>query len=384
MILLAAAVALAPEAAARYGFKGFVAVYLVAALAWLPLVRRFLPLGITIAIALSLRALLMFHEPFLSGDVYRYLSDGRVSASGGNPYAYTPTDARINHPEIRSIYPPLAQLLFRAVHDLTAWRLLLIAADIAAIVLLRRRGALAYAACPLVLFEGVGNAHIDLLAGVLLAFALTRRSAIAAGLASGLKIIPAAAFLALLRLRGDRWRFIAVLGFTLALPVIPFLGGPIMPGFRDYATRWIFNSPLYDGVHAIVERIPTKTIWTHHPLRFEFLSDFVYRHIYPDFLTRAILAIIAIGAILMTRRVTTAVAALLVCSPAIHPWYWLTIVPSALIERSAWLHVALMMPVSYLLYDGVANWVVYAIYATSALSVLVIRRCNPSRGDSPS
>ena len=104
--------------------------------------------------------------------------------------------------------------------------------------------------------------------------------------------------------------------------------------------------------------LPTKTIWTHHPLRFQFLSDFVYRHIYPDFLTRAILGIIALGAILLTRRVTTSVAALLICSPAIHPWYWLTIVPSVLIERSAWLYVALMMPVSYLLYDGVAGWVV--------------------------
>lgn len=381
MILLAAAVALAPAAMARFGFTGFVAVYLVAALAWLPLVRRFLPLGITIAIAVSLRALLLFHEPFLSGDVYRYLSDGRVSASGGNPYAYTPTDTRISYPEIRSIYPPLAQLLFRAVHDLTAWRLLLIAADVAAIVLLRRHGALAYATCPLVLFEGVGSGHIDLLAGVLLAFALTRRSAIAAGLASGLKIIPVAALPALLHLHRDarsRGRFLVTLGITLLLPVLPFLGGPIMPGFRDYATRWIFNSPLYDGVRAIVELVPTKSIWTHHPLRFELISDFVYRHVYPDFLTRAILGVLALGAILLARRVSTAVAALLICSPAIHPWYWLAIVPSALIERSAWLSVALLMPVSYLLYDGVAGWVVYAITWGLVIANWMYRESRPS------
>jgi hypothetical protein len=382
VILLAAAVALAPMAMARSGFKGFVALYLVAALAWLPLVRRSLPLGITIVLAVALRALLLFQQPYLSGDVYRYLSDGRVSASGGNPYAYTPTDPRINHPEIRSIYPPLAQLLFRAVHDLTAWRLLLLVADVAAIVLLRRYGALAYATCPLVLFEGVGNAHIDLLAGVLLAFALTRRSAIAAGLASGLKIIPAAALPALLRLHSgakSRARFLVMLGLTLLLPFLPYLGGPIMPGFRDYATRWIFNSPLYDGVRALVERIPTKEIWTHHPLRFELVSDFVYRHIYPDFLTRAILGVLAVGAILLARRVTTAVAALLLCSPAIHPWYWLTIVPSALIERSAWLYVALLMPVSYLLYDGVAGWVVYAIMYGGAIVIARYRESSAVR-----
>jgi hypothetical protein len=380
LILLAAAVALAPPAMMRFGFTGFVAIYVVAALAWLPLVRRSLPLGVTIAIAIALRTLLLFQAPLLSGDVYRYLSDGRVSASGGNPYAYTPADARINHPEIRSIYPPLAQLLFRVVHDLTAWRLLLVAADVAAIVLLRRYGALAYATCPLVLFEGTWSAHIDLLAGVLLAFAVARGSLIAAGLATGLKVIPAAALPVLLRMK-RRWLALAL---TLALPIIPFLRGPIMPGFRDYATRWIFNSPLYDVVRAIVERVPTKTIWTHHPLRFQFLSDVVYRHLYPDFLTRAILAVLAVGAIFLARRVTTAVAALLVCSPAIHPWYWLTIVPSALLERSRWLYAALLMPLSYLLYDRVPSWIVYALYAISALSDLVIRRWSPSRGDSPS
>jgi hypothetical protein len=170
----------------------------------------------------------------------------------------------------------------------------------------------------------------------------------------------------------------------LLVPVLPFIGGPIMPGFRDYATRWIFNSPLYDAVRAIVEWIPTKEIWTHHPLRFELLSDFVYRHLYADFLTRAMLGVLAIGAILLARRVSTAVAALLLCSPAIHPWYWLALVPCALLERSRWLYVAMLMPLSYLLYDGVPAWVVYALYATSALSALVIRRFTPSRGDSPS
>jgi hypothetical protein len=374
-------VVLAPLAMKRGGFIAFVAVYAVAALAWLPFGVRQprLPIFASIAIAIALRIPLLFHEPLLSGDVYRYLSDGRVSASGGNPYAYTPSDQRINHPEIRSIYPPLAQILFRFVHELTWWRVLLIAADLAAIVLLRRHGALAYATCPLVLFEGTWNAHIDLLAGILLAVALLRRSMVAAGLAAGLKVIPIAALPVLFR--RDR---VATLALTLVLPFVPFANGPIMPGFRDYATRWIFNSPLYDLVRACVEVVPTKTIWTHHPLRFQFLSDFVYRHVYADFLTRSILAIIAIGAIVLARRMTTAIAALLVCSPAIHPWYWLTIVPSALIERSRWLYVALAMPLSYLLYARIPATIVYALYATSALSALVISRWRPSRGDSPS
>jgi hypothetical protein len=377
LILLAAALAVAPFAASR-GFALFVAVYAVAVAAWLAVAGRVLPLRWTIVIAVALRALFLFHEPALSGDVWRYLSDGRVVASGGNPYAYDPSDPRINHPEIRSIYPPHAQLLFALVHELTLWRLLLIAADVGCLVLLRRGGALAFATCPLVILEGAWNGHIDALAAVLLAFAFARRSSLAAGFAVGLKIIPIAAAPVLFRRRMPLFGFAA----ALALPVLPFLGGPIMPGFSDYATRWIFNSPLYDGVRFVMERVPTKEIWTHHPLRFQLISDFVYRHLYADFLTRAILAVAAIGAILLARRAAAAIAALLLCSPAIHPWYWLTLVPLALMERSRWpLAFALVMPLSYLLYEGVPKWIVYAC---SALSVLVIRRWIPPRGDSPS
>ena len=209
-------------------------------------------------------------------------------------------------------HPPLAQLLFRVVHH-SARGVVVIAADSPRSCCWRRHGALAYATCPLVLFEGTWSAHTTC-GGVLLAFARLRGSAVAAGLAAGLKMSS----------RGRagparmKHRFVA-LALTLLLPFLPFLGGPIMPGFHDYATRWIFNSPLYALVRAVVELIPTKSIWTHHPLRFQFLSDVVYRHLYPDFLTRAILAVIAIGAILTARRVTTAVAALLICSPAIPP-----------------------------------------------------------------
>ena len=371
---------LAPFATERFGFRGFVAVYAVAALAWVPLLRRQLPLALVVLIAVMLRVPFLFHEPRLSGDVYRYLSDGRVFAGGGNPYAYTPTDPRINHPEIRSIYPPHAQWVFRLVPALTPWRLVLIGADLAVIVLLRKRGALAYATCPLVLIEGVWSAHIDALAAALLLVALLRHSGVAAALAGGMKIIPFAAVPALLRKGPLTARRVLAFLAALTIPVIPFLGAPIMPGFRDYATRWIFNSPLYELVRMLVERVDTKLIWTHHPLRFEAISDVVYRHLYPDFVTRAILAVIAVAAILSARKVTTAIAALLICSPAIHPWYWVTLVPAALAERSGWVWFALAAPVSYLLYEGASSplLVMAACYALPGIAIFV-ERGRPAR-----
>jgi len=80
---------------------------------------------------------MLFTAPILEDDYYRYLWDGAVTANALNPYAYSPqqvlkgTDIpveltqlaeesgevihSINHPEIRTIYPPIAQAFFRAI-----------------------------------------------------------------------------------------------------------------------------------------------------------------------------------------------------------------------------------------------------------------------------
>lgn len=389
LILLAGSVLLAPRA--------FLPAYVIAAIAWLVLRRASLSLRWVLLIAIALRLPLFVTDPLLSGDVYRYLWDGKVLASGINPYAFAPNDPRlahlrepwherINHPELRTIYPPHAQLLFALVHRLEWWRLLIVCGDLIAIVLLRRHG-LAYATFPLLLFEGTWSGHIDALAAALMA----RASGVTVALAAGLKVIPIAAVPALFRRR-----FFIAFAPALLLPVLPFLRGPLMPGFRDYATRWIFNSPLYDVVFAIVSRIPTKELWTHHPLRFAAISDVVYRYVYPDFVTRAVMATLAVAGIALAgRSVTRAIASLILCSPAIHPWYWLVLLPSALRERSRFVYVALCAPFSYLLYDGAPKALVYALCyltiflpsasATSAAeSPRAAVRFRRARGTSPS
>ena len=70
-----------------------------------------------------------------SDDVYRYLWDGAVQQAGHSPYAGPPDDPEyaavraahpelhrlINHRHLPTIYPPAAQLLFRAHATLTDW-----------------------------------------------------------------------------------------------------------------------------------------------------------------------------------------------------------------------------------------------------------------------
>jgi hypothetical protein len=379
LILLAAAVAVAPWVSR----PAFVALYTVATAAWLIMRGASLRLRYVLAIAVLLRLMMLLPAMTLSGDVYRYLWDGKVLAGGTNPYAYAPSDPRlaslrepwhprINHPEIRTIYPPHAELLFALVHWLTPWRILIALADLAAIVLLRRHG-LAYATFPLLLFEGTWSGHVDALAAVLVAVAMLRDSGVAAGLAAGLKVIPLAGVPALLVRSRQRVRL--ALGFAVALvvPVLAFVRGPIMPGLHEYATRWIFNSPAYDTVFATISRLPLKELWTASSLRTPALSDVVYRHLYPDFVTRVVLGALAMLAVLLARRsVTRGLALFLLLTPTIHPWYWLVTVPPALIERSAWIAFALCAPFSYLLYDGAPKVAVYALcYGLPAVAIVI-------------
>src|SRR5262249_1939844 len=72
--------------------------------------------------AAAMRLALLWTEPTLSGDIYRYIWDGRVQAAGINPYAHVPAAAELatlRDPDIWphinragyavTIYPPMAQ-----------------------------------------------------------------------------------------------------------------------------------------------------------------------------------------------------------------------------------------------------------------------------------
>jgi len=142
------------------------------------------------------RAVLVPTPPVLSDDLYRYLWDGRVQAAGISAYRHAPAAPAlahlrdgvvwpgINRKPVRTIYPPLAQGVFAVTWRLgvrtpTAWKALVVAADVAATLVLTallaalgkdRRHVLAYAWNPLAVLD-VGQAgHLEGL--VVLAVAL--------------------------------------------------------------------------------------------------------------------------------------------------------------------------------------------------------------------
>jgi alpha-1,6-mannosyltransferase len=376
-----------------YTVGGFVLLYFVSLGVWALAVRWAPPLSVRsiVALAIFMRLLMSVQAPALSGDAYRYIWDGKVAAAGMSPYALAPNNpklaslregwhGKINHPEIRTIYPPHAEMLFvlaQLLGGLFTWKLMLIAFDVVTITLLSRmtdsRTLLGYALFPLLLFEGFWSAHIEVAATTLLMLSVvwviqnrSARAGIALAFATGFKVIPAAAFPALVRASRQRLLFVAGFVFALLLPVLPWMRSDrsFMPGFSDYAQRWSFNSPAYSTVFTVLKSLNVEDAATRafteakDHLNLEWASHSIYYHLYTDFFTRVLLGVCALVAIGYASRktdvregVVASLGALLLFSPTIHPWYWLPLVPLAMVTKQrAWLALALLSPLSYLLY----------------------------------
>lgn len=224
--------------------------YLAAALLILtqPIDRFTFP--IILAVAIACRLAVLFAEPYLSSDIYRYVWDGIVEHAHINPYRYVPGSTalaflRAPHEAIfdninrrdyaHTIYPPAAQALFYLVTwispTVTFMKMVMVLFEgvtmYALIALLhglgiRRERTLLYAWCPLLIWEIAGSGHLDSAAMAFIGLALLaryRRRAVLTGLflaiAILLKLYPLVLLPALYR-RGD-WKMPATVAAVVGL-----------------------------------------------------------------------------------------------------------------------------------------------------------------------
>ncbi|MDP6801969.1 MAG: hypothetical protein QF819_02190 [Gemmatimonadota bacterium] len=290
----------------------------------------------------AVRALLLLPETPLSDDLYRYLWDGHVANHGVNPYAHAPQSpeldaldtgvrALVNHPSIPTIYPPVAQWLFRGLDAVGAGpggvRALFAALDLAAAaflaLLLGMRGrnprvAVVYALCPLAALESAAGGHVDpagiaLMTAGLTAWAASRIPAAGLLLGAAVLVKPMPLFLfpaLLIRLcPRDRARF----AFFAALPLLLYLphldaGFGVFGGLEAYAARWSSHGALFPlGEWAGIPAAPLRVILATAAVALS--GIFAWRIRDP----------LAAGA--------CAVGAALVLTPTAHPWYLVWLVP---------------------------------------------------------
>jgi hypothetical protein len=355
-----------------------------------------------------LRLTLVWRAPDLSDDVYRYLWDGRVARSGISPYRYAPDDpalsaidppwrARVAHREIRTVYPPVAQAVFRIFGgggNVLFLKSALALADLSIVALLAAGPGGAFAAAlyafhPLPVTETAGEGHVDSLgAALLLATVIylsgkpSWRRRMAAGLTFALSIltkyVAAAAVLPVFR----RGKLVCVASALALSSVLWFAAsrqaGPA-GGLDQFATRWDFNSILYPAAVRLMDAtgLPeaAKDLWIEWKDRWGSprWADRAFPYFYSAFFARGLLALLlaaALIAILVRVRDLEAaafasLAALLIFSPTLYPWYVIWILPFAARRREpAFLFLSFCIPIAYALafpLPGVAPAVILAV-----------------------
>lgn len=364
----------------------------------IPLVRASAALGpasarrlLTAIIALGAlcRLLLLASEPVLEADHNRYLWDGGVTAHGFNPFSLAPAEVsalayhdprlelskaaapvfeRISYPDLKTIYPPVAQAAFALAHmlspwSLLAWRCVCLAGEALTLVLLlallARAGrsplwCVLYWWNPLVLKEIANSAHMEavlmpLVLGALWFAAGGRHLAatVALGLAIGAKLWPVVLVPLLLRpLAGRPLRLLACLIVLAALAcamAAPVLIGGLdgTSGFVAFAAHWSTNNALVPQLERL--------------LAFVLAADPPAGRIVRAGLALALLAAavslaarpIADARDLLLRAYLT-LSALVLLSPAQFPWYLLWVLPlAAVVPGWGWQVAAALMPLYY-------------------------------------
>jgi hypothetical protein len=239
---------------------------------------------IVVLFAIVFRLTLLFAGPVFSFDMYRYYWDGKVAASGINPYLYPPDAAQlsnlrdpvwelINHKYLRTGYPPLMEMLFQLLYVLfksafvfkVTFFLLDLTVIVAVFLILRQlrldsKYLVVYAWAPLPILEITQTGHNDSLVVffVLLSFLfmLRERNSISAGL-MGLAVSAKLYPLFFAPVLFKRWGFRGVLIFAgvIAALYVPYLGVgvEVFRGILYAINTTFFNGSFFPAI---------TTLWT--------------------------------------------------------------------------------------------------------------------------
>ena len=345
------------------------------------------------AVLLRLGAALIL--PSLSDDVYRFIWDGQLIVHDQNPLLTTPdnylaalkaTDPNynylsnlhglINHPQFYTCYPPLMQAVFSITayfagnslfFNIVLIKLIVALADALAIffiikilkkIKLDPKLVILYALNPLVIIEGAGNAHFEVVQVSMMVisiyFLLEKNIFVAAlfwGLAIVTKLLPLMLLPLIFRLLGFKKGLqFSVISITVAvITFLPFISEASLNGFSKslqlYFQNFEFNASVYYLARAVG--------W--------WLKGYNYISFIGPFLMVVFLVIYAI--IYFAKRKYDiklfALYGLIILSlyyffaTTVHPWYIINLLPFALMANKKYAFV--WMAVAFLSYNAYGN-----------------------------
>jgi hypothetical protein len=356
--------------------------YIGAGAAWALASWRSRPVNkwLVLAFAVAMRLPGWLSLPVHSDDSHRYLWDGRVQRSGINPYLYTPNApevealrddnwAHVNNPQLPTIYPPLAQLLFRLAPRLWVWKIIVAAADLGLVLLLLSRWparAVVWAWCPLAAIELGLDAHVDGIGVFFMMAALaTPRRGWAGALLGASTAVKLFGLAVLPGLRS--WRAAAFAVVVVALAALPFAsaGTRIAGSLGEYGRRWRGNDGAFAVIYAAAELVVAHSDYRGRVERkdsgwLRFMTgrdrDTIFADEVANFAARmAALALLGLAVAAAfwkklppVRFAEVALGGLVLLTPTLHPWYVLWVVPLVAAGGSpAWLVLGALAPLGY-------------------------------------
>ncbi|MEE9230285.1 MAG: hypothetical protein V3U86_06235 [Acidobacteriota bacterium] len=343
--------------------------------------------------AVLFRLTLLFTTPVLSDDIYRYIWDGKMQLNGINPFQFAPDDPAladlrdelhplINHPEVPTLYPPLSQLLFAAAAFISTgvvgmkalWVLVEIGTWLALLRLWRLRALspawfLLYLWNPLVIIEGSGSGHNDVLgvgllvcSSVLIILGRSGLSITVLGAAVAAKLFPIIALPAWMRVVPKRfWVLPPLLWAALWAPYLG-AGARLWEGLLTYGRHWESNAFLFRYLRQAIEWLNLKegidALWGGicTAMGKPGWEPLIWPHTEPRQIARLLVAAgLACAAVWLWRAGTEPPRAafrlmglVLVLAPTVHPWYLLWVLPFAAWYRAgAWFVFSATIFLSY-------------------------------------
>ena len=343
------------------------------------------------------------YQPFLlyDNDIWRYLWDGHLSATGIGPYAATPHELlteveesgedqppldsdlwwdvldNVSFRTYTSVYPPLAQEVFSLAHFLAPGSVLVLkflillidlGSCLAVVALLRALGRpdrdlLLYAWSPLVIKEFAGSGHLDTLMILLISWAavalIRRRDWLAQsllGIAVAAKLGALILFpLFWMRTRPKTWVAAPIAGLAVSVPFLSGIDG-LFRGLGTYAREWDFNSGIWQALATSFGVLGLE-------------DPGGLAHLLVKGATLAVVA----GALLLARRgelqwvhgCFLTLAGLVILNPAVMPWYIPWALPFAIaVGNRTWIAFSGVAFLSYLFYvdQGAATWWLWVEY----------------------
>ena len=358
--------------------------------------RKYISLQQLFFAAIILRIGSAFIMPSLSDDVYRFIWDGQLIVNGQNPLLTTPDNylsalsnssanylylqqlhGLINHPQFYTCYPPLLQGIFTVAAffggssifiSIVIIKLIVAFADCVAVYfivkILKKINAdvklvILYALNPLVIIEGAGNAHFEVMQVALLVISIYfilqykyNSAAVFWGLAIVTKLLPLLLLPLIVRLLGlKKGILFCLIAVAVALVLfIPFVATGSIDGFAKSLSLYFQNFEFNASVYYVAREVG----W--------WFKGYNYISFIGPFLMLIFLSMYAV--IFFVKRKLSfngfALFSLIILSlyyffaTTVHPWYILNLLPFALMAYKkyafVWMGIAFL---SYNAYDNI-------------------------------